>query len=88
MFTVEFKFNLGQTIYFVNYGSYLAQDAVVEQGTIKGFQVRKHKDGYTIGVDTGKYNNIPLDDVSDDRAIIEEKVRDYNAILPEDRIIG
>lgn len=87
MFEIKIKFKLGQTVYYaLDHGLY--SNATVEQGTIQGFHIRKHKNGFRIGVDFKQYNNFPIELVSENKDEIQLIVDKYNATPVEDRIKG
>lgn len=84
---VDFKYEIGQVVYYVLRGAFLSQDSRVVQGVIQGFQVRKHEGKIYIGVDFRGYNNINIELVSDDREKLQKIVDSYNALDIGERII-
>ena len=80
--SVDFGFNLGQIVHYICYRG-LYEDATIEQGVIQGFQVRENR----IGVDFKRNNNIPIENVSEDKITLETRVNKYNPTPPEDRIL-
>lgn len=83
---IKLEYDIGQQVHYINYGGYIATKAQVQEGTIQGFQIRKHKGELKIGVDFKQINNLPIELVSTDKQKLEKIVKEYNVKTIEERL--
>lgn len=83
---INTKYDLGQKVYYIHYGSFISEQAKVYEGVIQGFQIKRRKGKLNIGVDFKHINNLPIELVSTDKTKLEEIVKIYNAKTVEERL--